>query len=81
MLLANEGSWSVAHAADSTAVVVATATMSGKDSYTETQQFTLHVDLAAAARPISSVVVHDRSHTNTETWSRSFREALGGGTS
>jgi len=76
MLLANDASWSVDNAAESTAVVVATATMRGKDSYTETQRFTLHLDLAAAERPISSVVAHERVHTNTETWSRSFEEAL-----
>ena len=79
MLLANSASWELEHAEQSTAVVVATATMIGKDSFTDTMRFTLHIDLAAAAttaRPITHVVIHERSHTNTETWSRAFQGAV-----
>ena len=66
MALADSASWRVADAAESSAVVAARATTgSGDDSSTDTQQFTLHVDVAAA-RPITSIVPHPRGDAGRE---------------
>ena len=64
MQFADSASWMLADRSASLAVIVATATTgTGDDSTTDTQQFTLHIDIAAE-RPITSILPHPRKSSN-----------------
>ena len=67
MAFADTAEWTVTNVTDTTAVIVATATAGAigtDEGSTDTQAFTLHVDLGASPRPITRVVVHSRYNTS-----------------